>query len=224
MKLDDMKGPWAEYGAMLERSVAINERLLRETILTKVRGGIAWYTAWRVVEIVIGIAMMMAVVSVLGRHLAEPRYLIAVGALAVYTAGITGMSVYLLVSVRRLDYGQSVTAIQRQLEGIRLAEYRAIKWAILGGVVVWLPAPLVLFETLTGIDVLGHVHLPWLAANLVFGVVLLAVGQMLSAKYVERAGAAPWARRLMEALSGSGLRSAASHLAEITKFEREEAA
>jgi hypothetical protein len=28
----------------------------------------------------------------------------------------------------------------------------------------------------------------------------------------------------MEALSGSGLRSAASHLAEITKFEREEAA
>jgi hypothetical protein len=134
------------------------------------------------------------------------------------------MSVYLLVSVRRLDYGQSVTAIQRQLEGIRLAEYRAIKWAILGGVVVWLPAPLVLFETLTGIDVLGHVHLPWLAANLVFGVVLLTVGQMLSAKYVERAGAAPWARRLMEALSGSGLRSAASHLAEITKFEREEAA
>ena len=223
MNLDDLKGPWAQYGAMLERGVAINERLLRETILNRVRGGITRYAAWRVVELVVGMAMLFVVVLILGAHMTEPRYLIAGGALAVVTGVIAGMSTYLLVSARSVDYGQPITVIQRQLEGIRLAEYRAIKWAVLGGVVVWLPAALVLFEALTGIAALGRAPLPWLAANLLFGVVVLAVGQRLSAKYVERGGA-PWARRVMEALSGSGLRSAAGHLAEITRFEREEAA
>ncbi len=35
--LDDLKRVWAEHGAVLERSLAINERLLRETMLRKVR-------------------------------------------------------------------------------------------------------------------------------------------------------------------------------------------
>src|SRR5262245_47229699 len=76
MNLDDLKGPWAEYGAMLERSVAINERLLRETMLTKVRRGVVRYAAWRSIEILLGMALMSATASVLGAHLTELRYVI----------------------------------------------------------------------------------------------------------------------------------------------------
>lgn len=101
-------------------------------------------------------------------------------------------------------------------------EYRALEWAVLVSVAVWLPAALVLFEALTGIDALARVDLPWLVANLLFGLVALAVGLVLSKKYFERSDLKPWARRLLDALSGRALRSAAGHFAEIATFEREE--
>ena len=145
-----------------------------------------------------------------------------VAALAIFTAGITALSAYLVVKGSRLDYGGPVTAIQRDIEHVRLVEYRTLKWAVLGGVVFWLPAALVLFEELTGVDALGRADLAWLAANLLFGLVVLAAGHALSKRYVERTDLGPWARRLADAISGRALKAAAAHLTELGRFEREE--
>ena len=222
MQLEQWKEAWAAHGTMLERSLAIDERLLREVLLRKVRFALAPYALWRALEVALGLAALFVVLPVLIAHLAEPRYVIAAGALAVFTVGAMVQSAGLLVNGLQLDYGGPVTAIQRDVERIRRAEYRALKWALLGGVVVWLPAALVLFEALTGVDALARVDLAWLALNLVFGFAVLALGQALSKKYVERSDLGPWSRRVMEALSGRGLRRAADHLAELARFEREE--
>ncbi len=222
MQLDELKEAWAAHGTMLERSLAINERLLRDVMLRRVRFTLAPYVLWRALEVALGIAVLLAVLPVLAAHVTEPRYVVVAGALAVFTAGITGLCAYLLVNGLQLDYGGPVTAIQRDVERIRLAEYRAFKWALLGGVVIWLPALLVLLEALTGVDVLARVELPYLVANLCFGLVILGVGQVLSKKYVERSDLGPWARRLVDAVSGRALRVAAGHLAELSRFEREE--
>lgn len=155
-----------------------------------------------------------------GYHTTELRYTLVAGGLAVFTVGITALCAYLLVKNMALDYGGPVTAIQRDLERILLAEYRVLKWAVLGGVVAWLPAALVLFEAVTGVDALARVDLAWLIANLVFGLVLLGFGLVMSRRYVERPDLGPRARRFMEALSGRRLRSAAAHLAELASFER----
>lgn len=222
MQLDDWKEAWAAHGALLQRSVAIDERLLRETLLRKVRFALTPYVLWRALEVALGVAALFVVVPVLVAHPGEPRYLVAGGALFVFTVGITALCAYLLVNALQLDYGRPVTAIQRDVERIRLAEYRALVWAILGGVVVWLPALLIPFEALTGVEALARADLAYLAANLVFGFVVLAVGLALSKKYVERPDLGPWARRLVDAASGRSLRSAAGHLAELAQFEREE--
>jgi hypothetical protein len=222
MRLDDLKEAWAAHGTMLERSLAINERLLREVMMRKVRRALAPYVLWRALEVVLGIAALLVVMPVLVAHVAEPRYVVAAGALAVYLAGITALSAYLLVHGLGLDYGGQVMAIQRDVARIRGVEYRVLTWAVLGGVVVWAPAALVLFEALTGVDALARADLAWLVANLGFGLVVLVVGRLLSGKYVERPDLAPWARRLVEAVSGRALRSAAGHLAELSRFEREE--
>lgn len=222
MQLDDLKQAWAAHGALLERSLAIDERLLREVLLRKVRFALAPHVAWRALEVVLGVAALLLAVPVLAAHAAEPRYVVAAGAVVVFAAGVTALSAYLLVRSLQLDYGGPVTALQRDVERIRLAEYRALKWALLGGVVVWLPAALVLFEALTGVDAIARVDLAWLAANLVFGLALLAVGQALSRKYVERSDLGPRARRLVDAVSGRSLRKAADQLAELVRFVREE--
>ncbi len=222
MQLDDLKEAWAAHGALLERSLAIDERLLREVMLRRVRLALAPYVLWRALEVALCIAALFVVMPVLAAHVAEPRYVVVAGALVVFTVGITAQSAFLIVNGLQLDYGGPVTAIQRDVERLRLVEYRALKWAVLGGVVVWLPAALVLFEALTGVDALARVDLPWLVANLTFGLVVLALGQVLSRKHVERPDLEPWARRLVEVVSGRALRRAADHLAEFARFEREE--
>lgn len=222
MQLDDLKQAWAAHGVMLERSLAIDERLLREVLLRKVRIALAPYVLWRALEVALGVAMLSIVVPVVAGHVGEPRYAVVGGALAVFVVGITAQCAYLLTKSLALDYGGPVTAIQREVEHIRLMEYHALKWAVLGGVVAWLPAALISFEALTSVDALARVDLAYLVGNLAFGLAGLGVGHVMSRRYVEHPALGPTARRLVDALSGRGLRSAAAHLAELGRFEREE--
>lgn len=222
MQLDELKEAWAAHGRVLEQSLAIDERLLREVLLRKVRFALAPYVLWMAFEVALGIAVTLAVVPVLAAHITEPRYVVVAGALVVFTLVITAMGAYLMVNSLRLDYDGPVTTIQRDIARIKLVEYHAFKWALLGGVLLWLPALLVPFEALTGVDALARLHLPYLVSNLIVGLVVLAVGQAWSRKYVERSHPSPWAGRLVDALSGRSLRSATGHLAELSSYEREE--
>lgn len=222
MELDDWKQAWAAHGDKLERSLVINERLLRETLLRKARWALAPYVVGRVVEVALGLAAVAVVVPVLVAHRGEPRYLVAAGALAVFCVGITALFGAVLAASLRLDHGGAVTAIQRDVERLRLAEYRALKWAVLGGVLVWLPAALVGFEVVTGVDALARVDLGWLVGNLAFGVAVLAAGHAWSRRNVERPGLGPRARRIVDAVSGRSLRAVTAHLAELAAFQRDE--
>jgi hypothetical protein len=222
MQLDDLKHAWAAHGAMLERSLAIEERLLREVLLRKARIALAPYILWRALEVVIGVAMLGLVARIISGHVAEPRYLLVAGALMMFMGAITAMCAYLLVRSLTLDYGGPVTAVQRDLEHIRLVEYHTLKWTILGGVVAWLPAALILFEAVSGGEALARVDLAWLVANAGAGLAVLGVGHALSRRYVEQPDLGPAARRLADALSGRALRVAAVHLAELERFERED--
>lgn len=222
MQLDDWKGAWAAHASALERSLSIDERLLREVLLRKVRFALAPYVLWRALDVVLGIAAILVVVPVLAAHVSEPRYVVIAGAVAAFAILITALCAYSLVNSLQLDYDGPVTAIQRDVARLQIVEYRTIRWALLGGIVLWLPASLVAYEALTGIDALARVHLAYLVANLVFGLVLFAIGQWWSRKYVERSDPKPWARRFVVALSGRSLRSATALLAELARFEREE--
>lgn len=222
MQLDDLKQAWAAHGAALERSLAIDQRLLREMLLRKVRFALAPYLLWRALEVVLGVAALCVVLPVLAAHTTEPRYLVAGGALAVFVLGLTAQCAYLLVSGLQLDYDGPVTAIQRASERLQRAEYRSFRWALLGGVVVWLPALLVAFEALTGVAALARVDLAFLLANLGLGLLVLALGVAWSKRHVERPDASPRMRRLLDHLSGRQLLSVKRSLAELASFEREE--
>lgn len=221
MELDDLKGAWAAHTATLERSLAIQQRLLHESLRRRPRLALVPWMIWRVLEAALGVAAIGAAVPVLLAHAGEPRYAILVGGLLVFTVILTALSTHLLVRTLALDWGRPVTAIQREVEQIRVTEYRALTWALLGGVVFWLPALLVLVEVLTGVPALARVDLAWLIANVAFGLGLLALGQALSRRFVERPGQGAGAQRVIDALSGRGLRQAAERLAEVGRFERE---
>jgi hypothetical protein len=222
MELDDLKQAWAAHGAALERSLAINERLLREMMIRKARFAMAPYVGWRALEAALGAAAVSLVMRVLVTHIGELRYLVVVGPLAIFAVAMTALSVHLLARGVQLDHGGPILAIQRDVERMKLVEYHATKWAVLGGVLLWLPAALVLFEALTGIDALARADLAWLISNLAFGAAVLALGQVWSRRNVERPGLGPRSRRIVDAVSGRSLRSAAAHLAELASYQRDE--
>lgn len=222
MQLDDLKEAWAAHGVLLERSLAIDERVLRELLLRKVRFAMAPYALWRLFEVSLGFAALVITLPILVAHRTDARYVLVVGALVGFIAMLTWLTAYLLVSGLRLDYDGPVTSIQREVERIKLVEYHTFKSALFGGVVLWLPALLVLFEAVTGVDALARCHVATLGANLLFGGVVLALGQALARKYVERSDLSPWARRMVDGVSGWALRRTSGHLAELARFERDE--
>jgi hypothetical protein len=215
MELDDWKQAWAAHGVLLER-------LIRETLLRRVRSVLIPLQIGRTLEVALGIAMIVAALTVLAGHFDDPRYLIVAGGLAVLAGYVTGLGVYSLQQTAGIDYAAPVTRLQQAVERIRLAEYRAFKWTLLMGIVAWLPIALVLFEALTGIEALARVSPAWLASNILFGLVCLGIGQVLSRRYVERTDLRPFTRRLVESLSGHAIRSAMQHLAELALFDRSE--
>jgi len=222
MQLDDMKQTWTGHGANFERSLAINECLLREMLLRKVRSAFVPFQVMRLLELAFGIATIVAAMTVLSNHFTDPRYLMIAGGLSVIAGYVTGLCAYLWYETATIDYADPVTALQRHIERIRLAEYRAFKWALLLGIIAWLPIALILFEALTGIDALARVNLAWLIGNVLFGFLCLGIGQVLSRRYVERTELTPWGRRLVETLSGHAVRSATQHLTELAQFDRNE--
>lgn len=222
MQLDELKAAWTAHGARSERNVAIDEARLSREAARGARFALVPYAVWSAIEFAIGVAVLALTTPVIANHLDEPRYVVAGGALWLVTFWTTASCAYLAVSGAQFDYGGAVTAIQRDLERMRLVEYRALKWALLGGVLAWLPASLVLFEAFTGVEALARVELAYLAGNLAFGLVVVVAGHVWSRKYVERADAKPWARKLVEAASGRGLRKAAERLDEIARFMRED--
>lgn len=223
MQLDDLQRAWAAHGALLDKNVRIHERLLREVMLGKVKSTLAPYVLWRVLEIMFGFAVIVLVGGVLPSHLDAPRYLALGGMVLAFAVAVTAKTAWLANRTQRLDYSRPVAAIQTEVERLKLLEYRTFKWALLGGIVLWLPAALLLFEALCGVDALARAPLPWLAGNVVFGLAVLALGQWLSRRHVERTDLAPWARRLVDSLSGRRLETVRGHLAELAAFTRDPA-
>ncbi|MBI5849580.1 MAG: hypothetical protein HZB39_00855 [Planctomycetes bacterium] len=223
MNLDELKMVWSAHGALLERSLAIDERILREMVLRKLRRSLRPFVLVRALEVLFGVTALAVVVPLLVAHLEEPRYLVAGGALAVVLVSFTACAAQLLVHGARLDHSGPVTRLQRDLEQLRRLEYRALKWSLLGGVLCWLPGLMLLVEFVTGIPALARVQPAWLEANLIFGLALCVLGRHASNRWLEREPRGPFARRVLDALSGRSVRAAARHLDELARFVREDA-
>ncbi len=113
-----------------------------------------------------------------------------------------------------LDYGGPVAELQRRVARLKRLEYRAFAWALLGGVVFWLPAFLLVVEAVTGAPALANVDLAWLVANLVVGVVVLAVGLALAKRFATHS-------RVVDAVTGTSLRRVEQYLDELAQFQRD---
>jgi hypothetical protein len=219
MQLDDLQRIWASHGAVLAggapRSTPAPRRWPRP------RGGLFGYVLRSSVEATLLVAGAAMLWPVLVAHRHEFRYLCAGGAVLVWLLGLGVWLVRLAVQAAVIDFGAAITAVQRQLGALRLRECHGVKWALLGGVVVWLPLPLLLLEAATGAPLLAAIDGAWLAANLLCGLLLLGLGRRWASQRLPTPDSGPVLSTIVDALGDRSLRRAQEQLVELAAFAAE---
>ena len=215
MQLDDLQTMWSDHGKRLDQILSINEHVLRDVTARKLRWSLTPYLLWRAVEMMLVACVVTMTAIVLSKHLVEARYLMILPVVVGFGFYVLAMTGQLMHRAMGLDASGRVRDMQSTIETMKLSEFRLFKWSLLGGTVLWLPIALILFEALTGVAALAKVDLAWLLANVIVGLIVLAFGQYLAKKHVEREDLKPAMRRLIEMVSGRQLRAITRHLEEL---------
>lgn len=221
-ELEALKRTWSTQFADVDHRVATIEHQLAEGARRRVRLALLPGTLWTAAEGVLAASAAIAIAIAVVRHGGDPRYLCCGGASVAVLLGVVAFAVVRVLRTAHLDLARSVVAIQRDVARLRRVEFAALAWTLFGGIVVWLPLPLLLFEAATGAPALADVNLTWLVSNLGFGLLVAAAAVGAARRVGAGTRLRPWIARAADALSGRGMRRAAVQLTELEQFARGE--
>lgn len=218
MTLDELQSAWREQSTRLSQRITVDETLLKSRLLRGIRWRLWSLFGVCCLELLFAALLLVGTLRVLASHLREPFYLVVGILLTVVLTGGIALVANVLLQTARLDFTGSIPLIQRQVERTRLAELQALRWTLLGGVMVWLPLGLFLVESVTGAPVLPRVAPAWLLANLGFGAVVVVAGSVLTRGWSHRESLSGWRALVADALSSHLTREARARLDELRRF------
>ncbi|MGA8028644.1 MAG: hypothetical protein WB992_15985 [Bryobacteraceae bacterium] len=219
--LDESKEKWAEHDRKLEENIRLNRKLLSAIYLKGARSRLQRVLAFTVLHSIMWLVGIGALGDFIYEHIATPRFALAAAALDLYAIGMLAGLIRQITMVHRIDYGQPIAGIQKQLESVRALRIRTTQWAVLAGTVAWTPFVIVALQAFFGLDAYRIPGTAWLAANLLFGLALIPLAIWISRKFGDRMDRSPFIQRLMKDISGSNLNSAANFLATLSEIESE---
>ncbi|HZV77779.1 MAG TPA: hypothetical protein VFF63_08495 [Candidatus Babeliales bacterium] len=218
MEIEELKRLWAESNRKLEASTRLNTALLRQsnlrtadTSLKRLSRGIAF-------ELVVNVAGIVLLGAFIASHLHQPRFVVPAVALDLYGIALVIAAVRQLAELGAMDYDEPVVAIARRLEQLRLERVRTTFWTLLLAPLMWLPLLIVGMQALFGVDCYAA-GLPWLAANVIFGLAVIVAAIFISKRYGPRLGASTPMRAVADAFAGRSLKAALESLDSIRRFE-----
>ena len=216
MELDDLKPAWQSQTAIAnETLLAITARATAVRRLTPLHLGLG-------LELFFNALAVLALGSYLGDHFAQPRLAIPAAIAGLFALVLCACVILQIVELRAIDRGASIVEMQRRLERLEMLRARTTIGTLAFAPLMWLPIAIVGADAFFGFD-LYTLSRAWLIANVVFGVAVAAAA-VIAARAVE---ASPSLSKRFEGLvrdlSGASLREAASVLAALRTFEREDA-
>lgn len=213
MELDELKQTWQRLDAQLQRHDALAFEGWKDRRVDRARVGLRPLFWGQLVQMLFGMAVLLAGVSLWTSGRDVPVLLAAGLVLHVYGIAVVIVSGVTLGFMRRIDYGAPVVAIQKQLAHLR-------RCYVIGGMVVGLPwwvlwmLPPAVVAGLRG----GDATWLWIAAAVSIAGLL---GTWWFHRWVRRPGREALARRMDDSLTGGSLRKAQAALDEVRAFERE---
>jgi hypothetical protein len=222
MDLDSLKEKWAEYDRKLDDVIRLNHRILTATTMNRARSSLQRVAMLLAVESVIWFVIIVALGSFMSGHMSLPRFALPAALLDVYAIANLIFLIRQIAAALGIDYGLPVSVIQSRLEALRMLRIRYIRVSVLAGMLVWTPFAIVVLKVLFDIDAYRSPGVPWLAANLVFSVAVVALAMFLAKKYGHRMTGSPTLQRFLKDLAGYNLSDAAGFLTTLAEFDVED--
>jgi hypothetical protein len=216
--LDEMKEVWTAHDEKLDQSIRLNRELLNSATLSKAQSAtqrMSWVLG---LEAVIWLVMIVSLGSFISHHVGALRLSLSAAALDVYAIAMLAATIRQIVALRKIDYSGPVTAIQKQLEMLRVLRIRITQRALLGGTVAWAPFLIVAARAFLGLDIANSL---WLWVNVAFGLCLIPLAVWLSKVFGERMGRFPFIQRVMNDVAGRSLNAASEFISKLSGFEAE---
>ena len=221
MDIEDMKQRWEEADRKLDASLRLSTRLLRESALGKAARATSRLSWLMLSEILLNLGLVVWLGSFIADHFAQARFAIPALALDLGAIALLIAQGHQWFTLRGVDYGAPVVAIQKELGRLRLQELRVLKWVMVTAPLAWTPLLIVAIKGLLGLDAYVLFSGAWLAANVAFGLAVLLLAVWVSRRYADRMERSPLIQRMMRNLSGYNLNAAAGFLSSLARFEEE---
>ncbi len=218
MELDELKSRWQAQDKKLDDCLRLNQRVLRESLLGKADTALRRLSRLLWFELVVNVAGAILVGSFLGDHVTEPRYLIPAIALQLGVIAVIVAGARQLAAIAGIDYAAPIVEIQRRLETLWLQRIRTTQWTLILSPLAWTPLAIVAMRGLLGVDVYSAFGLAWVAANLVFGLLVIVIAIWVSRAYADRLGRSPLIQRLLQDLGGQNLATARAFVKSVSEF------
>jgi len=203
MELDALREKWAERDRRLDAILRLNQRLLREVKMSRVRSPLQRFAVWVGIGAVLEFAGIVLMRQFLVAHWDQPRFLVPALLLDVWLMAMLAAAVRQLILVRGIDYEQPIAVMQRQLEALRVLRVRTAQWALLTGQFVWwVPAVVVAMKGVLGLDAYEIFGFPYILVNLAFGLAVIPLAVWVARRYGETMSGWPVMQGLLRDLAG----------------------
>lgn len=222
MEIEDLQRLWEEQNRKLDASLRLNTRILNQSVLRKAEAATRRLSWLMLFELPLDALLLFGLGSFIARHVAEPRFLIPAVALHLYVIVLASSSVRQVIALRGIDYSAPILEIQKRLGALQVERIRVTKWVFLSAPLVWIPLLIVSLKGLLGVDPYAIFSGAWLAANLLFGLAVIALALWISRRYAGRMERSPFIQRLMRDLAGDNLNAALGFVGSVERFEKEE--
>lgn len=222
MELDTLQQSWADYDRKLDLSLRLNRRILLAANIGPVRSPLHRLAFLISLGAVAGLLLILILGQFIYLHREEPRFALPAAVLLVWLVAVLASSVRQIVMVSRIDYDQPVTAIQRQLESLRVFRIRFTQWALLTGQLVWwTPCLIVALKAFLNLDAYQLLGPAYLLNNITVSLAIIPLAIWVSRKFAPRIKGSPLMQNLINDLAGYNLSQAARFLRALSEFETE---
>lgn len=220
MELDEMKALWAQTNRQLEAGMRLNLRVLRQTNLRKADTMLARLKRGLTLELVFSVIAVGATAYFGYAHRREPQFLAPAAAIYLYALGYLIAVARQLAQIAEINYDEPVVAIQKKLGELRLMRIRTTLGTLLVAPLMWLPIFIVGMQAIFGVNVYASANPAWLAANVLFGIAVIALAVFAARRYGPRLKESGTMRRLADAVAGQTLCEARDSLDSVRRFEK----
>jgi len=229
MQLEELNQQWKQLDMKLDRSIALNNELLRQVVLQPARRRIHRLAFWPALDVAFCLGLLALGFLFLNGHAYDWKLIAPTAVVMLCALALLINSMFQLQRIAQLDWSGPVVDIQTELQQLHVMKVQQFKWIILLSPLVWICSFMIGLHWVFGwltvdrVKVLDELH-PWVVANYVFGILFVPLGYLLARTLADRFKTRSWWQTLLKGISGNSLQSARHDLQHWERLRQESGA